>query len=455
MNRNARSRRHQPQSRTAGRARTAKAVEYFNVLTSPEMLETTERLMPEHRERLYPPTVALSMFMRQVLEADHSCQKAVNGWAAQRVTDGLRPMSVRTGGYCRARGRLPLAMVEGLARETGRQLNALADPGWRWRGRPVKLVDGTGITMPDTEENQASYPQPSTQAAGVGFPLARLVVVKCLATGAVLDAAIGPHSGKGNSELGLLRKLGAAFSPGDVMLADALYCNYFQIATMIAAGVDVLFEQNGARTTDFRRGKSLGPRDHLVCWRKPATRPAWMTPEQYAAFPDQMTVREVKVDGQVLVTTMLDHRAISKHDLSALYACRWDVELDLRNLKTTMGMDVLHCQTPQMNEKELWVYLLAYNVIRLLMAQAAGNAGVNPRSVSFKHTAQLWTEWVSRGLSATINANCLFTLIAQSKVRHRPGRIEPRMRKRRPKPYPWLKKPRAEARRIIQRHGHQ
>ena len=425
------------------------------MLTSPEMLEMTERLMPEHRERLYPPTVALSMFMRQVLEADHSCQKAVNGWAAQRVADGLQPMSVRTGGYCRARGRLPLAMVEGLARETGRQLHALADPGWRWRGRPVKLVDGTGITMPDTEENQASYPQPSTQAAGVGFPLARLVVVKCLATGAVLDAAIGPHSGKGNSELGLLRKLGAAFSPGDVMLADALYCSYFLIATMIAAGVDVLFEQNGARTTDFRRGKSLGPRDHLVCWRKPATRPAWMTLEQYAEFPDHLTVREVKVDGQVLVTTMLDHRAISKHDLSALYASRWDVELDLRNLKTTMGMDVLHCQTPQMNEKELWVYLLAYNVIRLLMAQAAGNAGVNPRSVSFKHTAQLWTEWVSRGLSATINTGCLFALIAQSKVRHRPGRIEPRMRKRRPKPYPWLKKPRAEARRIIQRHGHQ
>ena len=425
------------------------------MLTSPEMLETTERLMPEHRERLYPPTVALSMFMRQALETDHSCQKAVNGWAAQRVADGLKPMSVRTGGYCRARGRLPLAMVEGLARETGRQLNALAAPSWRWRGRPVKLVDGTGISMPDTEENQASYPQPSTQAAGVGFPLARLVVVKCLATGAVLDAAMGPHSGKGNSELGLLRKLGAAFSPGDVMLADALYCSYFVIATMIAAGVDVLFEQNGARTTDFRRGKSLGPRDHLVCWRKPAARPAWMTPEQYAAFPDELTVREVKVDQQVLVTTMLKHRSIRKHDLSALYACRWDVELDLRNLKTTMGMDVLHCQTPQMNEKELWVHLLAYNVIRLLMAQAAYSAGVDPRTLSFKHTVQLWTEWVSRGLSATVDNACLFALIAQSKVRHRPGRIEPRMRKRRPKPYPWLKKPRAEARRSIQRHGHQ
>lgn len=454
MDRNARSLQHQHRSRIVRHARATKAVEFFNVLTSPELLETTEALMPEHRERVYPPTVALSMFMRQVLESDSSCQKAVNGWAAQRVADGLKPMSVHTGGYCRARQRLPLEMLSGLTRETGRQLNALADRRWCWRGRSVKLVDGTGISMPDTEENQVSYPQPSTQAPGVGFPLARVVAVICLATGAALDAAMGPFSGKGSGELGLMRKLGAAFDAGDVMLADALYCNYFLIATMIAAGVDVLFEQNGARTTDFRRGKSLGTRDHLVCWSKPI-RPPWMTPEQYAEFPDELKVREVKVGQQVLVTTMLNHRALSKSDLSALYARRWEVELDLRNLKTTMGMEVLHCQTPQMNEKELWVHLLAYNVIRLLMAQAAYSAGVDPRSLSFKHTTQLWIEWVSRALSATIQAGCLFTLIAQSKVRHRPGRVEPRMRKRRPKPYPWLKIPRAEARRIIQLYGHQ
>lgn len=455
MDRNARSLRHQHQSKIKRRATATKAVEYFNVLTSPQMLETTERLMPEHRERLYPPTVALSMLMRQVLEADHSCQKAVNGWAAQRVADGLKPMSVRTGGYCKARQRLPLTMLSGITHETGRQLHTLADPCWRWRGRPVKLVDGTGISMPDTEENQARYPQPSTQAPGVGFPLARVVVVICLATGAVLDAAIGPHRGKGNSELGLLRKIEPAFNAGDVMLADALYCSYFLIAAMNAAGVDVLFEQNGARSTDFRRGHALGKRDHLVCWRKPATRPDWMTSAQYAGFPDQLTVREVKAGHQVLVTTMLSPRAVSKDDLSALYARRWNVELDLRNLKTTMGMETLHCQTPLMNEKELWAYLLAYNVIRLLMAQAACNAGVDPRSLSFKHTVQLWAAWNCRGMSATADTGCLFTLIAQSRVGHRPGRIEPRMRKRRPKPYPWLKVPRAEARRIIQLHGHQ
>jgi hypothetical protein len=361
----------------------------------------------------------------------------------------LKPGSTRTGAYCRARARLPLSMVSGLARETGRQLHARAHPQWCWRGRAVKLVDGSGISMPDTDENQARYPQPNTQADGVGFPLARVVVVICLATGAALNAAIGAHSGKGNSELGLFRTLTAAFEPGDVMLADALYCNYFLIATLARCGVDVLFEQHGSRITDFRRGKRLGVRDHLVVWPKPA-RPQWMTPEEHRAFPDELQVRETKTDHQVLVTTMVDHRRVGKADLAQLYSRRWNVELDLRNIKTTMGMEVLHCQTPDMNEKELWAHLLAYNLIRLLMAQAASDAGVDPRSISFKHTSQLWMQWLARGLPASTD---LFAMIAQSKVGHRPDRIEPRQRKRRPKPYPWLKKNRRLARIDILRHG--
>lgn len=453
MDRNARSVLHQRRRSIGRRLRSTEAVEYFNVLTGPELLETTEAVLPEHRERLYPPTVTLSMFMRQVLEADGSCQKAVNGWAAQRARDGLSRCSVRTGAYCRARQRLPLEMVRTLARGTGRLLSEKAARKWLWRGRRVKLVDGTGLSMPDTPENQAVYPQPSTQATGVGFPLARLVMVICLATGAAHDAALGPHSGKGSGELGLVRGLLDVFSAGDVMLADALYCNYFLIAAQMKAGVDVLFEQNGSRITDFRRGRQVAVRDHIVRWPRPA-RPEWMTPEEYAAFPKQIELREVKAGHQILVTTLLDHRRITKSDLSDLYARRWHVELDLRNLKTTTGMDVLSCQTPQMNEKQLWVHLLAYNLIRLLMAQAARDADIDPRELSFKHTLQLWTEWTGRGLCATEDSQQLLTLIAVCKVGQRPGRIEPRERKRRPKPYPWLKVPRAQARRKVAKHGH-
>lgn len=152
-----------------------------------------------------------------------------------------------------------------------------------------------------------------------------------------------------------------SFSAGDVLLGDALYCNYFLIARLQEAGVDVLFEQNGSRITDFRRGRSLGPRDHLVRWPKPPARPAWMSVEQYHAFPKELLVREAKVHGQVLVTTMLKARKVSKNELGALYARRWNVELDIRNIKTTLGIEVLRCLTPQMVEKELWVCLLAYN----------------------------------------------------------------------------------------------
>lgn len=252
-------------------------------------------------------------------------------------------------------------MPSALRRESGRLLSSKAPRAWRWRGRCVKLADGTGVSMPDTAENQVRYPQPTSHAEGVGFPLTRLVGITCLSTGAVLEAAIGPHAGKGQSELDLFRSLLGSFSAGDVLLGDALYCNYFLIARLQEAGVDVLFEQNGSRITDFRSGRSLGPRDHLVRWPKPPARPAWMSVEQYHAFPKELLVREAKVHGQVLVTTMLKARKVSKNELGALYARRWNVELDIRNIKTTLGIEVLRCLTPQMVEKELWVCLLAYN----------------------------------------------------------------------------------------------
>lgn len=198
----------------------------------------------------------------------------------------------------------------------------------------------------------------------------------------------------------------------------------------------------------------MGKRDHLVRWPKPKTRPHWMTAAQYETFAAELTVREVKVDGQVLVTSLLDHRKVRKSALDRLYARRWNVELDLRNLKTTLGMEVLRCQTPHMVEKELWVHLLAYNLIRRLMAQAALEADLHPRELSLKHAVQLWTEWTARRVDFNTDATSLFRLIAQPIVGNRPGRIEPRARKRRPKPYPWFKVPRAEARDNIRAYGH-
>ncbi len=446
MHRNAQVERRQRQHPVKRAVTSADAVSFFNVLTSPQLLEVTEAHLPEHRERLYPPTVTLSMFMMQALHADSSCQRAVNAWSAQRLQDGLSAPGVGTGAYCKARGRLPLTMISALVRHTGERLCALAPAAWHWRGRSVKLLDGTTVSMPDTPANQACYPQSPHQALGVGFPLARVVAVMCLSTGAVCEAAMGPCQGKGSGELALLRQLYAAFRPGDIALGDALYGNYFVIAALQALGVDVLFEQQGGRITDFRRGESLGQRDHRVQWLRPR-RPDWMSPAQYEALPPQLQLRETRVAGRVLVTTLLDHRRVAKPALSALYQRRWHVELDLRNLKVTLGMDILRCYSPAMNLKQLWVTLLAYNLIRLLMAQAALQAKLQPRHLSFKHTLQVWTCWVEHALlDDHDHADRLFACIAARTVGKRAGRVEPRVRKRRPKAFPLLQIPRAHAR---------
>ena len=428
---------------------------FFNLLTHPRLFETLESLLPEHRERQFPPTQTLAMFLGQVMSADGSCQHIVDQTAVGRLLAGMKPGSVNTSGYCQARKRLPLPMIRSLVQVSGKLPGEQLPRQWLWQGRHVKLVDGSTISMPDTAQNQACYPQHGQQAAGVGFPLARLVAVISLAHGAVLDAAMGAYQGKGTGEHSLFRQLESCFDEGDVMLADSYYCSYFLIATMLSRGVDVVFEQHGARKTDFRRGKRLGTRDHQVCWSKPS-RPAWMDEKAYNDYPAQIQVREVKVGKKILVTTFLSRRKMAKAELEKLYWQRWNVELDLRNIKTTLGMNILRCKTPQMCEKEFWVYLLAYNLIRLLMAEAAMRAVILPRQLSFKHTLQIWVAWSQYQFltPAGENTALLLVLIAKIRVGNRSGRIEPRAVKRRPKPYPRLNKSRQEARKDIEKSGH-
>jgi hypothetical protein len=254
--------------------------------------------------------------------------------------------------------------------------------------------------------------------------------------------------------INLFRELKDGFVAGDVMLADSYYCSYFLIADLVARGV--VFEQHGARKTDFRRGGKLGPRDHAVQWCKPVVRSGWMTAEAYATYPDSLRLRETKVGKKVLVTSFLNPREVCKRELEGLFVQRWHVEVDLRHIKTTLGMDMLSCKTPSMCEKEVWVYMLAYNLIRLLMAQAAVNAGVLPRQLSFKHTLQVWIAWRQRQFLSNVPEDTagLFRLIAQIRVGNRPGRVEPRLVKRRPKPFSRLQTTRQKARENIMKYGH-
>lgn len=447
----------QQQFKLKGIASRCDSYQFFNLLTSDILFDKVDALLPAHRERQFPPTETLSMFLSQVLSADRSCQNVVNQAAISRLQGGLGVISTHTGGYCQARKRLPTDLVCSLTRAVADTVRSHSPSRWDWYGRRVKLVDGTSITMPDTAENQAVYPQQGNQKPGLGFPICRLVGVTCLSTGMLVDASIGPFNGKGGNERCLLRLLEHTFEAGDVVLGDAFFPNYFFMAKMQARGVDVLMQQNGsrARITDFRRGEKLGTKDHLIVIEKPKVCPNWMSREAFMAAPERLTVREVYSKGKVLVSTLTCSKKYPKTSLQDLYQSRWNIELDIRHIKTTLEMNTLSCKTPEMAVKEIWVYLLAYNLIRLLMVQSASLAGVLPRTLSFKHCLQLWLHVLS--VQLTIDENrlkILCGLMAQQRVGKRSGRAEPRAVKRRPKPIPLLMEPRHILQERIRMHGH-
>ena len=323
----------------------------------------------------------------------------------------------------------------------------------------MQLVDGTTVSMPDTPANQKAFPQARTQKPGLGFPIARLVVVFSLAVGTVLDAALGRYQGKETGEPALLRQLHDRLQPEDVLLADCCYCSYFEIVLLQRQGVDVVVRQHQCRHTDFRSGRRLGPRDHVVLWQKPQ-RPEWMDEATYRQLPDTLAVREVEVQvtqpgfrtqHYVVVTTLRDAETVSAADLATLYRCRWQAELNLRSLKAVMQMDVLRGKKPAMVQKEVWAHLLVYNVIRWMMAVAAEQRGVCPWEVSFKGALQTINAFLPHLRTATAETaerlwREMIEAIGSHRVGDRPDRYEPRANKRRPKAHALLTEPRDAAR---------
>ncbi|TWT96078.1 Transposase DDE domain protein [Botrimarina colliarenosi] len=335
-------------------------------------------------DRIYTPMVTLWVFLGQVLSADHSCRAAVARLIAHRVAGGESRCSAETGAYCQARKRLPEAFFAEAVRETGRSLDAHVKKEWLWKGRRVRMFDGSTVTMPDTAANQAEYPQTSQSKPGAGFPIARLGVISSLCTGAVLNLGFCPYAGKGTGEVTLLQRLWGVLVEGDVLLTDCKLGTWKEILTLKRRGIDFVSRMNRAhRSADFRLGQRLGKEDHIVQWSKPSSIRTidWPT---YHALPDWLTVREARVrittpgfrtKEIIVVTTLLDPKQYPKEDLAELYRARWNQELDLRSIKTTMQMDALRCKTPELVRKEAWAHLLAYNLIRTVMAQAAAKHG--------------------------------------------------------------------------------
>jgi hypothetical protein len=419
--------------------------------------EDIQKLVAEEvgsfRERLYPPLTTLGLFMGQALSQDGACQDAVSRRLSERMARGESACSLNSGPYCKARQRLPLRLIDQLAVNVGDVLERQSPATWKWRGRSIKLLDGTTISMPDTRSNQSAYPQNGRQLTELGFPLAMLVALISLSTGAVLTWAQGPCRGKESGEQALFRQLMPSLEAGDLVLADRYYCTYFTAAQLMKRGVDLVTRQHQRRITDFERGQRLGRKDHLTDWIRPQ-RPAWMDVETYESMPERLSMRETEVGGRILVTTLTDARTVTAKDIDALYGRRWQVEVDLRSIKAEMGMDILRTRSADMIDKEIAVYLLAYNLICALMVRAAISAGTLPRSLSFKATVQLyWAFEQQLRFAANARANImtahLLGAISLLRLPVRPGRIEPHAIKRRPKNHALLTVRRSFARELI------
>jgi hypothetical protein len=445
----------------------AEGLPFADVLTAEDIRRAFEEEgvhFGQTEDALYTPEVTLWAFLSQAISQDKTCAAAVLRVMALLVALGHAPCSENTGAYCKARAKLSEAALQRLALETAWRLEDDAPDKWRWQGkRRVFLLDGSTLTLCDTPENQAAYPQANTQQPGLGFPILRIVKAFSLATGAVCGAHWGPYQGKETGETALARELLDLFEPGDVLVADSHYCSYWIVALAQQRGLEVVFRQHHKRKTDFAQGRRLGRRDHVVRWKK-GPRPKWMDQAMYDSLPDELVMRECEVrveqDGfrtrqYVVATTFLDPEEVDREALAELYRARWNAELDIRSLKQQMRLEPLSCKTPAMAHKELWAHLLAYTLVRKVIAQAAAGRSVLPRQISFTGARQALTElresltYASRERLLCLGET-LLARIARRRVGERPDRVEPRAIKRRPKPHDLLTEPRAAARAKLQ-----
>ena len=430
----------------------------FTELLPEEQVEAVvERHQVRFRQRLYTPVVTIWTFLYQVLATDQSCRAAVVRLLAFLCVSGRGSGSAKTDPYCKARQRVPEEVIAELARTSGSDLQDQIPSMKLLGGRPIKIADGTTVSMPDTAENQKAYPQQSGQKKGLGFPTMRLVGLISLSCGAVLDVAMSRYRGKRTGERSLLRRIFNQLRDGDILLGDAMFANYWTIALSLERGVDVVGHYDGRRLMDFRKGQRLGRYDHVVDWQKPQ-KPLWMSQRLYRSLPQRLSIRELRVEIRqkgfrcrhlFLVTTLVDAQLYNKEELAIVYRCRWHAELDLRSIKQVMQMDVLRCKSPSVVRKEIWMHLLAYNLIRKLMAQAALAVGLCPREISFKGTLQTLVAFATAGWSCPERNNELYAAalraIATHRVNDRPDRIEPRAVKRRPGQMVYLNEPRSIA----------
>ncbi len=430
----------------------------FGDLFAERLLERSDKGINSRRRSL-PPPVTFWAFVAQALSPKTSCREVVRRVEAWWRWGQLRSASsITDSAYIQARQRLDLSTLRLIRGQVAWQLERTVLKEERWlEGREVKIIDGTSFSMPDTAANQAVWPQPSGQQSGCGFPVAKMMGLFSLSSGALLEECVGDLH---HHDSLLFRSLWDRLSKGDIVLGDRGFCSYGAMAALSERGVDTVMRLHQLRKADLRRGQRLGPGDQLVEWSKPAKPPLHVTPAQWELLPPTLSVRLIRVvvetpgfrTRSVLIATTLTAAALYPADaIRELYARRWTIELHFAQIKTILQLDVLRCQSPGMIHKELQIHLIAYNLVRALMQKAAHLHDVVLERISFKGTLDTLRHW-----AAAIHASSktprkqaelirrMLEAIAADPLPLRPGRAEPRAKKRRPKNYQLLNKPRHE-----------
>ena len=405
--------------------------------------ETLKEENLKYRQRLFDPIVTLWAFLSQVLDPDKTCHNAVSRVIAWLAAQGEKIPSENNSAYCQARLRLPENFVKKLLKKTGQNLEKEVKKELLWCGRHVKVFDGSTVSMPDTKENQNAYPQPSSQKQGCGFPLAKLGGLFSIATGAVVDIVIDVYR---THDVKLARSLYGFLNPGDVFLSDRACCSYADICFLKNQDCDAVIRLHKSRKQQLKKGKRIGPCDQLLTWQKPKSRPRGLSKEEFDSLPKNLTVREVhyyicipgwRTKEVTLITTLLDAEAYPLQELLKIYELRWDVELDLRHIKTSLGMDILRGKTPEMVRKEIYVHLLAYNLLRTIMWQAGTAHNLDCLRISLQETRHHFNNFVSELKDVSLKkrkklSQTLLKIIAHNPMKKRVKRFEPRVKKRRP-----------------------
>lgn len=457
-----------PKSRRECTFKFERVLSAFPVERLPELLpeELLREVLGKHKclfGGIFHSAIVTWAFLCQVIRdgKDATCQAAVARISNFLIQMGRSAPHANTGDYCYARAKLKASAIRELAMRIASLVLENQDESWQWKKRNTVLIDGFTFKMPDTPKNQAVYPQHTAQKPGLGFPIARVVALLHLGTGCLVDAAIGPYQGKDTSEIAMLRQLLPSLKAGDVVVADRHFCGYWLIAMLMKKGIHVCFRKHQARHTDFRKGRRLGKNDHIVTWKRGA-RPNWMTKEMYSSLPEQLELREVrymisepgrKQSPFVVVTTMLDRsgkNGVSSEEISELYGFRWNVELDIRSIKTHLNIDFMRCKSPPMVNTEFWMKLLAYNLIRMTTGLAAKQESILSREISFVSTCQyILSNWDLACFSTSepdAFIRQFLRCISQCRVGRRPGRFEPRCVKRRRDQYKLMMEPRDKLR---------